>query len=68
MALGALKPVKVIVVSRFIDVRLYVDTMVGGAFDFIVPPMSSDELTHVLNCAVERVLNLRRTQAMAVAA
>ena len=55
---------KVIVVSRLIDVKLYADTMVGGAFDFIVPPMTSDELAHVLACAVESVLNLRRTQAM----
>ena len=67
LALGALKPVKVIVVSRLADIKLYVDTMVGGAFDFIVPPMTSDELAHVLACAMENVLNLRRTQAMAVA-
>ena len=67
LALEALKPVKVIVVSRLIDMRLYVETMVGGAFDFIVPPMTSDELAHVLACAVDSVLNLRRTQAMAAA-
>jgi DNA-binding NtrC family response regulator len=67
LALEALKPVKVIVVSRLADIKLYVDTMVGGAFDFIVPPMTSDELAHVLACAMENVLNLRRTQAMAVA-
>jgi len=67
LALEALKPVKVIVVSRLIDVRLYVQTMAGGAFDFIVPPMTRDELAHVLACAVESVLNLRRTQAMAAA-
>jgi DNA-binding NtrC family response regulator len=66
LALEALKPVKVIVVSRLADMRLYVDTMVGGAFDFIVPPMTSDELTHVLARAEESVLNLRRTRAMAV--
>jgi hypothetical protein len=59
-ALGARKPVKVIVVSRLIDVSLYVDTMEGGAFDFIVPPLSASELTHVVKCAVENVLNLRR--------
>jgi FixJ family two-component response regulator len=47
--------------------RLYVETMAGGAFDFIVPPMTSDELAHVLACAVDSVLNLRRTQAMAAA-
>ena len=67
LALEALKPVKVMVVSRLVDIRLYVDTMVGGAFDFIVPPMTGDELTHVLACAVDSVLNLRRTQAMAAA-
>jgi DNA-binding NtrC family response regulator len=66
-ALGALKPVKVIVVSRLVDTKLNVQTMVGGAFDFIVPPMTSDELAHVLACAMENVLHLRRTQAMAVA-
>jgi FixJ family two-component response regulator len=62
---AALKPVKVIVVSRLIDMRLYVETMAGGAFDFIVPPMTSDELAHVLACAVASVLNLRQTQALA---
>ena len=67
LALAALKPVKVIVVSRLIDVRLYVETMAGGAFDFIVPPVTSDELAHVLACAAESVLNLRRAQAMAAA-
>ena len=68
LALAALKPVKVIVVSRLIDMRLYVDTMAGGAFDFIVPPMTGDELVHVLACAVESVLNLRRMQATAAGA
>ena len=68
LALAALKPVKVIVVSRLIDIRLYVDTMAGGAFDFIVPPMTGDELAHVLACAIESVLNLRRTQATAAGA
>jgi DNA-binding NtrC family response regulator len=65
LALEALKPVKVIVVSRLINMRLYVETMTGGAFDFIVPPMTRDELAHVLAGAVDSVLNLRRTHAMA---
>lgn len=64
LALDALKPVKVIVVSRLINMRLYVETMTGGAFDFIVPPMTRDELAHVLAGAVDSVLNLRRTHAM----
>jgi DNA-binding NtrC family response regulator len=61
-AIGALKPMKVIVVSRLVDVDLYVDTMEGGAFDFIVPPLSTSELTHVVKCAVENVRDLRRAQ------
>jgi len=68
LALEALKPVKVIVVSRLVDIKLYTDTMAGGAFDFIVPPMTGDELAHVLACAVEGVLNLRRTRATAAGA
>jgi ActR/RegA family two-component response regulator len=64
-ALGARKPVKVIVVSRLVDVSLYVDTMEGGAFDFIVPPLSANELAHVVKCAVQKVLNLRRAHSVA---
>jgi DNA-binding NtrC family response regulator len=67
LSLEALKPVKVIVVSRLVDIKLYVETIFGGAFDFIVPPMTSDELAHILACAVESVLGLRRTQAAAAA-
>jgi DNA-binding NtrC family response regulator len=65
LALEAVKPVKVIVVSRLVDMRLYVETMAGGAFDFIVPPMTRDELAHVLACAVGSVLNLRRAHNVA---
>jgi ActR/RegA family two-component response regulator len=61
-ARGARKPAKVIVVSRLADVRLYVDTIEGGAFDFIVPPLSPNELAHVVKCAVENVLNLRHAR------
>jgi ActR/RegA family two-component response regulator len=64
-AVGAHKPVKVIVVSHFVDVDLYVDTMEAGAFDFIVPPLSSSELTHVVKHAVENVLDLRQAQSFA---
>lgn len=67
LALAALKPVKVIVVSRLIDMKLYVETMAGGAFDFIVPPMTGDELAHILACAAESVLDLRRKRATAAA-
>ena len=68
LAFEALKPVKVIVVSRLIDMKLYVETMAGGAFDFIVPPMTRDELAHILACATGSVLNLRRTNEIAATA
>jgi FixJ family two-component response regulator len=64
-ALDALKPIAVIVVSRLVDVRLYVDTMAEGAFDFIVPPMPRNELTYILACAIESVSNLRYRLNMA---
>jgi ActR/RegA family two-component response regulator len=65
VAARAPKSVNVIVVARLADVRLYLETITRGAFDFIVPPMTSHELAHVLACAVESVLDLRRTQAAA---
>jgi FixJ family two-component response regulator len=64
LAIAAHKPVKVIVVSHFVDVDLYVDTMEAGAFDFIVPPLSASELTHVVKSAVENVLGLRQAQSV----
>ncbi|MFZ0960977.1 MAG: response regulator [Terriglobia bacterium] len=63
-ALLARKAVKVIVVSRLMDVSLYMETMDGGAFDFIVPPLSPGELTRVVKSAVENVQSLRRVQSV----
>lgn len=63
---GASQAVKVIVVSRVVDVRLYVDAMDGGAFDFIVPPFSGTKVDYAVNHAVEKVVNLRRAQAAAI--
>jgi ActR/RegA family two-component response regulator len=62
----ARKPLKVIVVSRVVNVGLYVETMEGGAFDFIVPPLSANELTHVVKCAVETVRRLRQARLVTV--
>jgi ActR/RegA family two-component response regulator len=61
--LKAQQPVKVVVVSRLADARLYVDAMEGGAVDFIVPPLTTDELTHVVKGAVRSVLDLRQAQS-----
>jgi len=63
LAMMAPKPINVIVVGRLADVGLYLQTITGGAFDFIVPPLTGYELTHVLRCAIESVLSRREVQA-----
>ena len=63
LARKALKPVNVIIVGRLANVGLYLQTVTGGAFDFIVPPLTGFELTHVLRCAIENVLTCRETLA-----
>lgn len=41
----------VIVVARLVDVRFYVEVIEQGAFDFLAPPFTAREVTHVLRCA-----------------
>jgi DNA-binding NtrC family response regulator len=66
LALKAPKPVNVIVVGHPANVGLYLQTITGGAFDFIVPPLTGHELTHVVRCAVENILSRREAQARPV--
>jgi DNA-binding NtrC family response regulator len=63
LAAEAQKAVNVVVVARLVDVRLYLEAIVGGAFDFIVPPLTGNELSHVVRCAAEDVLSRREEQA-----
>ena len=42
----------VIVVSPFVDIDLYLDSMENGASDFIVPPFLSTEVAYVLMTAL----------------
>lgn len=49
-------PVKVVVVARFVDMRFYVQAMEAGAIDFMVPPFSAADLSHVVRCAADNVL------------
>ena len=65
LATKAVKPVNVVVVGRLANVGLYLQTVNGGAFDFIVPPLTGYELTHVVRCAIENVLSRREAQARA---
>ena len=51
----ASQPVNVIVVTRVMDTKLYLETLEGGAFDFIVPPFASLDLAHVVRCAADDV-------------
>jgi len=65
LAQKASQPVNVIVVSRLVDIRLYVETLQNGAFDFIAPPFEPSELSHVLRCAVGNVTTRRNVLARA---
>lgn len=59
LANKAQKTVNVIIVGHLANVGLYLQTINGGAFDFIVPPLTGYELNHVVRCAIENVLSRR---------
>ena len=44
----------VIIVSRVADMKLYLETMDRGAFDFIVPPVPPAGLEHVVTTAISQ--------------
>lgn len=54
-------PVNVIVVSRLADIRLYMDVLQKGGFDFITPPFQTSELAHVLRAAFGNASRQRDT-------
>jgi DNA-binding NtrC family response regulator len=56
-------PVNVIVVARLADVKLYVEVIEQGAFDFIAPPFVAADLAHVVSCAAHNALRRRKAQA-----
>lgn len=43
--------VPVVVVSRVVDINLYITALEKGAYDFIVPPFYHQDVLHVLKCA-----------------
>ena len=59
LARRASQPVNVIVVTRIMDTKLYLETLEGGAFDFIVPPFASLDLAHVVRCAADNAQGRR---------
>jgi DNA-binding NtrC family response regulator len=46
----------VIVVSRNVDVGLYIETIDRGAFDFVTPPFLTSDLAHIVRSAVYKEL------------
>ena len=63
MAARAPAPVNVIVVSEVVDIALYLEVIQRGAFDFIVPPMSSADFAHVVGSAVDNAVRRRDSRA-----
>jgi DNA-binding NtrC family response regulator len=51
--------VNVIVVSPFADVRLYIEVMDHGAFDFITDSFTVPEIVHVVRSAISSALIAR---------
>jgi DNA-binding NtrC family response regulator len=42
----------VIVVSRFVDIKFYCHVMESGAYDFVVPPLTSADLDYIVRGAI----------------
>jgi DNA-binding NtrC family response regulator len=52
----AAKGTPVIVMSRVVSMKLYLDTQEAGAADFIVPPMAPRDLAYTLNTAMDKTI------------
>jgi DNA-binding NtrC family response regulator len=52
-------PINVIVVSRQLDVNLYIEVMEQGAFDFLASPLEGPDVAHVVRTAAQNVLRRR---------
>ncbi len=59
LAARAREKVSVIVVSPFADVRLYLEVMDHGAFDFITDSFTVPEIVHVVSSAISSALFAR---------
>lgn len=46
----------VIVVSRMVDVGLYLDALGRGAFDLVTPPFVASDLAHIIRSAIYKEL------------
>lgn len=57
-------PPNVIVVGKHRDTKLYLSTMDGGAFDFILPPFEAEPLAHITRVAAENARRRRDEHAI----
>lgn len=62
LAQGARQATNVIVVSRLEDIRLYLDTIDFGAFDFIAPPYRESDVSHLMCCVTRNAASRRKDQ------
>lgn len=67
IAAKAVDPVNVIVISPTADIKLYLDTMDHGAFDFMTDSFTVPEVVHVLKCALDNVSRRRQTRIIGCA-
>ncbi len=59
----AAKGTPVIVMSRVVSMKLYLDTQDAGAADFIVPPMAPRDLVYTLNTVMDKAAAPASTRA-----
>src|ERR1700730_1882132 len=54
---GTPAPADVILVSRLVDVGLYISALESGALDFVVPPFDPSDVAHVIGNAVRDIVS-----------
>lgn len=63
LASGAPVPVNVIVVAGEPDVKLYLDVINRGGYDFVAPPFVLSDIAHIVRSAALNVVSRRDSQA-----
>jgi len=63
LATQGARQVPVIVVSRVVDINLYINVLEKGASDFIVPPFYCQDILHVLKCSTQASLGVQALAA-----
>lgn len=57
------RQIPLIVVSRVVDINLYVNALEKGAVDFIVPPFYRQDISHVLKFATRKDVAIQKPAA-----